>query len=60
MSNVITYNVNGNANVEEEKDVKFTLSLPSDLNAKVVAKGKKMGLSKLAYIRMILSQSVEE
>lgn len=60
MNNVITYNANGNSNCEIEKDVKFTLVLPADLNKKVVDEASSLGLSKLSYIRMILSQSVNK
>lgn len=56
MNKIITYNGNGNANVEQ--DVKFTLKLSPDLNKKVVAKASELGISKLSYIRMILSKSV--
>lgn len=57
-NNVVTYNANGNA--IEEKDVKFTLPLSADLNRQVEEKAKQLGLKKIPYIRMILSQIVNE
>ena len=50
---------NANGDLKEE-DVKFTLKLSSDLNKKVTDKANELGLSKLAYIRMILSQIVNK
>lgn len=62
MDNLITCNINGLLNKEDKDDevVKFTLKLPSSLNQKVVDEASKLGLSKLSYIRMILSQAVNK
>jgi len=57
-NNILTVNLNGNCKVE--KDVRFSVSLSSELNRNVEAKAKELGLTKMSYIRMILSQSVKE
>jgi hypothetical protein len=49
-----------NKKVDVDKDVKFTLPLPVELNNKVVIAAEKMGLTKTAFIRMILSKEVNK
>ncbi|MDG5857075.1 hypothetical protein [Clostridium beijerinckii] len=44
---------------KDNKDVRFSQTLPVDLNKKVEKKAKSLGLSKNAYIRMLLMQSVD-
>lgn len=59
--NVITVNVNNNSNIQEEKDVRFTLPLSEDLDAKVKKKAKEAGFkTKIAYIRYLLTQEVNK
>jgi predicted DNA-binding protein len=41
-------------------DVRFTLPLSAELNRKIVSEAKRYGLTKTAYIRMILSQAIEK
>lgn len=44
---------------KDNKDVRFSQTLLVDLNKKVEKKAKSLGLSKNAYIRMLLMQSVD-
>lgn len=46
-------------NLKEEL-VKFTLKLPVPLDTEVKKKAKELGLSKLSYIRMVLSKEVNK
>lgn len=44
---------------DNEDDVRFSLPLSKSLNKKVIAEAKKYGLTKTAYIRLVLTQIVE-
>lgn len=63
MSDIKVFNYRGELkmeNIKVDKDVKFTLPLPKDLDDKIKSKAKKIGITKTAYIRMLCLKDVQE
>lgn len=45
---------------EQEKRLQTTLRLPKEIDTKVTSMAKKMGISKNAYILMIITKALEK